>query len=51
MEYLSLWKGSYISRAAVIGKKLMTFFSNCTGMAAIVLRGADVAGHGRSCPG
>ena len=23
-----LWKGSYISRAAVTGKKLMTFFSN-----------------------
>jgi hypothetical protein len=32
---LELVKGSYISRAAVRGKKLMTFFSNCTGMAAL----------------
>ena len=29
-----MWNGSYISRAAVIGMKLTTFFSNCTGIAA-----------------
>ena len=34
-EYFRRWKGSYISRAAVTGKKLITFFSNCTGIAAM----------------
>ena len=34
-EYFSLWKGSYISRAAVTGKKLKTFFSNWIGIAAM----------------
>ena len=29
-----MWYGSYISRAAVTGMKLTTFFSNCTGIAA-----------------
>ena len=33
--YFRRWNGSYISRAAVTGKKLMTFLSNCTGIAAL----------------
>ncbi len=33
--YLSRWNGSNIWRAAVIGKKLKTLRSNCTGMAAM----------------